>query len=72
MGSAQQAAEQPGSAHVLEAQDLEQARVLSVNDLNFDHKGNHIFLAYQQAKERLAALTGPVTLGALGVSGIPS
>jgi hypothetical protein len=47
-------------------------RVLSVNDLNFDHKGNHIFLAYQQAKERLAALTGPVTLGALGVSGIPS
>jgi hypothetical protein len=46
-------------------------RVLSVNDLNFDHKGNHIFLAYQQAKERLAALTGPVTLGALGVSGIP-
>jgi hypothetical protein len=45
-------------------------RVLSVNDLNFDHKGNHIFLAYQQGKERLAALTGPVTLGALGVSGI--
>ncbi len=47
-------------------------RVLSVNDLNFDHKGNHIFLAYQQAKERLAALNGPVTLGALGVTGIPA
>ncbi|HEY4084288.1 MAG TPA: hypothetical protein VGM43_00040 [Bryobacteraceae bacterium] len=47
-------------------------RVLSVNDLNFDHKGNHIFLAYQQCKERLAGLTGPVTLSALGVTGIPS
>jgi hypothetical protein len=47
-------------------------RVLSVNDLNFDHKGNHIFLAYQQVKERLAGMTGPVTLNSLGVTGIPS
>jgi hypothetical protein len=47
-------------------------RVLSVNDLNFDHKGNHIFLAYQQCKERLAGLVGPVTLNALGITGIPS
>jgi hypothetical protein len=47
-------------------------RVLSVNDLNFDHKGNHIFLAYQQCKERLAGMTGPVSLNAMGVTGIPS
>jgi hypothetical protein len=47
-------------------------RVLSVNDLNFDHKGNHIFLAYQQNKERLAGLVGAVTLNSLGVTSIPS
>src|SRR6185369_1922195 len=29
-------------------------RVLSVMDLNFDHKGNSLFLAYQQQKESLA------------------
>lgn len=47
-------------------------RVLSVNDLNFDHIGNHIFLAYQQNKERLAGMTGQVALNSLGVTGIPS
>jgi hypothetical protein len=46
-------------------------RVLSVNDLNFDHKGSQIFLAYQQCKERLAGMTGPVTLSALGVVQLP-
>jgi hypothetical protein len=46
-------------------------RVLSVNDLNFDEKGNQIFLAYQQCKERLAAMTGPVSLGALGIVNLP-
>ena len=30
-------------------------RVLSVNDLGFDHKGGSLFMAYQQQKERLAA-----------------
>lgn len=45
-------------------------RVLSVNDLNFDHKGSHIFLSYQQRKETLAALTGRVSLSTLGISGI--
>jgi len=29
-------------------------RVLSVNDLPFDHKGSSLFLAYQQQKENLA------------------
>ena len=46
-------------------------RVLSVNDLNFDHKGNQIFLAYQQTKERLAAMTGQVSLGILGSVSLP-
>ena len=30
-------------------------RVLSVNDLDFDHRGNSLFMAYLQQKERLAA-----------------
>ena len=46
-------------------------RVLSVNDLNFDEKGNQIYLAYQQNKERLAALTGSVSLGVLGSISLP-
>lgn len=45
-------------------------RVLSVNDLNFDHKGNSIYLAYQQRKETLAGKTGPVSLSALGITSI--
>ncbi|ADW69490.1 hypothetical protein [Granulicella tundricola] len=47
-------------------------RVLSTNDLNFDHKGNHIFLAYQQNKERLAGKVGSVSLRSLGITGIAS
>jgi len=45
-------------------------RVLSVNDLDFDHKGNSIYLAYQQRKETLAGKTGPVSLAALGITSI--
>lgn len=29
-------------------------RVLSVNDLGFDHRGGNFYLRYQQDKERLA------------------
>jgi hypothetical protein len=46
-------------------------RVLSVNDLNFDHKGSSIYLAYQQQKERLAALYHGGPLSGLGVTKIP-
>lgn len=46
-------------------------RVLSVNDLGFDHRGGGLFLVYQQQKERLAALNRPAELGALGIRGIP-
>jgi hypothetical protein len=45
-------------------------RVLSVADLGFDHRGGSLFLAYQQHKERLAALAGGQSLDALGIGGI--
>ena len=45
-------------------------RVLSVNDLDFDQKGNSIYLAYQQRKETLAGKVGPVSLAALGIASI--
>jgi hypothetical protein len=43
-------------------------RVLSVMDLNFDHKGNGLFMAYHQQKEHLATLAGGNTLSMLGIS----
>jgi hypothetical protein len=46
-------------------------RVLSVNDLPFDHKGNSLFMAYHQQKERLAALSQGGTLNSLGITRIP-
>ena len=45
-------------------------RVLSVNDLKFDHKGNSLFMAYHQQKERLATMAERAGLGTLGVSKI--
>jgi hypothetical protein len=46
-------------------------RVLSVNDLDFDHRGNSLFMAYLQQKERLAAQSRGGTLNALGINRIP-
>jgi hypothetical protein len=46
-------------------------RVMSVDDLGFEHKGGSLFLAYQQQKERLAALSTGGALSALGLTGIP-
>lgn len=46
-------------------------RVLSINDLPFDHKGSSLFLAYQQQKENLARKAGGVTLSPLGITRIP-
>jgi hypothetical protein len=46
-------------------------RVLNVVDLGFEHKGGNIYLAYQQQKETLAALSKPGVLNALGIQGIP-
>ena len=45
-------------------------RVLSVDDLGFASKGGGLFMAYLQAKERLAAKVQPVTLATLGIGGI--
>jgi len=46
-------------------------RVLSVDDLGFDHRGGTIFLAYHQTIERLAAQSRGGALGDLGLTGIP-
>jgi hypothetical protein len=45
-------------------------RVLSVNDLLPSHRGAGLYLAYQQQKERLAAMSQGGGLGALGITGI--
>jgi hypothetical protein len=46
-------------------------RVLSVDDLGFDHKGGSLYMAYVQNKERLAARSAGGTLGAIGLTGLP-
>jgi hypothetical protein len=46
-------------------------RVLSVDDLGFDHKGGNLYMIYQQQKERLVTSLQSGTLGALGITGIP-
>jgi hypothetical protein len=46
-------------------------RVLSVDDLGFEHKGGNLFMAYQQQKERLAGTSAGGVLGQLGIRGIP-
>jgi hypothetical protein len=45
-------------------------RVLSVNDLGFDHKGGSLFLTYLQKKEQLAAKGASAEISALGITGI--
>jgi hypothetical protein len=45
-------------------------RVLSVNDLGFEHKGGSLYMTYQQKKEQLAKKFKQGTLGTLGVGGI--
>jgi hypothetical protein len=46
-------------------------RVLSVDDLGFNHAGGSLFMAYHQQKERLAALVRPGALNQLGLGGLP-
>jgi hypothetical protein len=46
-------------------------RVLSSNDLPFDHKGNSLFMANLQQKENLAAKNQGGPLSALGITRIP-
>jgi len=42
-------------------------RVLSVDDLGFEHRGGTLFMGYLRNKEALAAKAGSVALSALGV-----
>lgn len=45
-------------------------RVLSVNDLEFEHRGASLFIAHQQQKERLAGLDRRGSLATLGITRI--
>jgi hypothetical protein len=46
-------------------------RVLSVDDLGFDHRGGSVFMAALQQKEQLAKKVPASTLAALGIGEIP-
>jgi hypothetical protein len=46
-------------------------RVLSVNDLGFDHKGGNLFMTYLKNKELLAQLGPGSALSTLGITGVP-
>lgn len=46
-------------------------RVLHVGDLGFGDKGGHLYLVYQQRKERLAALAGLGDLGSVALESLP-
>jgi hypothetical protein len=45
-------------------------RVLSVNDIGFEHKGGSLFMSYLQNKEQLAQKVSSAAFTALGISGI--
>ncbi|MEZ5082204.1 MAG: hypothetical protein R2750_01935 [Bacteroidales bacterium] len=45
-------------------------RVLSVDDVGFDHKGGNLYMNYQQNKERLADMFSGSTLRELGIENI--
>jgi hypothetical protein len=46
-------------------------RVLTVDDLGFQHRGGSLFMLYQQQKERFAGLSQNATLGVLGLTTLP-
>jgi hypothetical protein len=46
-------------------------RVLSVDDLGFQHKGGSLFMSYLQNKEQLAAKVAAGSFATLGIGGIP-
>lgn len=46
-------------------------RVLSIDDLGFDHKGGSLFMAYLQGRETLATKAATFGFDALGIGGIP-
>ncbi|MEN8175525.1 MAG: hypothetical protein ABFS23_07165 [Pseudomonadota bacterium] len=46
-------------------------RVLSIDDLGFDHKGGGLFMAYLKSHEKLASKAATFGFDALGIGGIP-
>ena len=46
-------------------------RVLSVDDLGFDHKGGSLYMNYHQNKERLGRMFNSNNLSDLGLNNIP-
>lgn len=46
-------------------------RVLTIDDLGFDHKGGSLFMAYLQSREKLAGQAATVGFDALGIGGLP-
>jgi hypothetical protein len=46
-------------------------RVLSVDDLGFDHRGGSLYLLYQQQKERFVKGAPVAQLAALGITAVP-
>lgn len=46
-------------------------RVLSIDDLGFEHKGGRLYMDYLQGKERLRDQYSSLGLNSLGIGGIP-
>ena len=46
-------------------------RVMTTDDLGFDHRGAGVFLSYLRTREWLAAKTGAATLQTLGLNNLP-
>lgn len=46
-------------------------RVLSTDDLGFDHRGGSLFLNHLRSRERLAGKTGSASLATLGLGSLP-
>ena len=46
-------------------------RVLTVDDLGYEHKGGNLFIRYLQRKEQLVALAPGGAFTSLGIAGIP-
>ena len=59
------------SLHPIRAKVSLSMRVLTVDDLGFRHRGGAVYMAYQQRKEALAALSQSGQLSALGITKIP-
>jgi len=45
-------------------------RVLSINDLGFNHRGGNLYMTYQQSLETLASLSAGGSFGDLGITGV--